>query len=100
MLPQTLGGLVTGLLLGLARAAGETAPILFTATVFSGATWPAGVRESPVLSLPYHIFILAQDSFDTSAAGKVWATAVVLLVLVFLLSLIALPLRLRLLTEP
>jgi phosphate transport system permease protein len=60
ILPQTVGGLVTGLLLGLARAAGETAPILFAATVFAGATVPTGVRDSPVLSLPYHIFVLAQ----------------------------------------
>ncbi len=95
ILPRCLGGLVTGSLLGLARAAGETAPILFTATIFAGATFPKGIRESPVLSLPYHIFILAQDSFDPAAAAKVWATAVVLLVLVMGLSLCALPLRLR-----
>ena len=95
VLPQSIGGLFTGLLLGLARAAGETAPIMFTATIFAGATLPSGVRESPVLSLPYHIFILAQDSYDPAVAGKVWATAVVLLGLVGLLSLIALPLRLH-----
>ena len=95
VLPQSIGGLFTGLLLGLARAAGETAPIMFTATIFAGASIPSGVRESPVLSLPYHIFILAQDSFDPSVAGKVWGTAVVLLGLVFLLSVAALPVRLR-----
>ena len=95
ILPQSAGGLVTGLLLGLARAAGETAPIMFTATIFAGATVPHGVRESPVLSLPYHIFILAQDSFDPRVGARVWGTAAVLLALVFLLSLVALPLRLR-----
>lgn len=95
VLPQTSGGLITGLLLGLARAAGETAPIMFTATIFAGATMPSGIRESPVLSLPYHIFTLAQDSFDPSVAGKVWGTAAVLLALVFALSAIALPIRLR-----
>lgn len=95
ILPQASGGLVTGSLLGLARAAGETAPIMFTATIFAGATFPTGVKESPVLSLPYHIFILAQDSFDPSVGAKVWGTAVVLLALVSCLSLIALPLRLR-----
>lgn len=42
----------------------ETAPIMFSATIFAGATWPHGIKESPILSLPYHIFILAQDSFD------------------------------------
>lgn len=95
ILPQSVGGLITGVLLGLARAAGETAPILFTATIFAGATVPAGIRESPVLSLPYHIFVLAQDSFDPAVGTKVWGTAVVLLGLVGGLSLIALPLRLR-----
>jgi phosphate transport system permease protein len=95
ILPQSIGGLITGLLLGLARAAGETAPIMFTATIFAGATLPHAVRESPVLSLPYHIFILAQDSFDPSVGAKVWGTATVLLALVLMLSAMALPLRLR-----
>lgn len=96
ILPQSLGGLVTGTLLGLARAAGETAPILFTATIFAGATVPHGIKENPVLTLPYHIFVLAQDSFDPAVGGKVWGTALVLLGLVFTLSLIALPARLSL----
>ncbi|MDQ6913793.1 MAG: phosphate ABC transporter permease PstA [Verrucomicrobiota bacterium] len=95
ILPQSWGGFITGSLLGLARAAGETAPIMFTATIFAGATLPHGVRESPVLSLPYHIFILAQDSFDPSVGTKLWGSALVLLALVFALSMIALPLRLR-----
>jgi phosphate transport system permease protein len=96
ILPQSFSGWITGSLLGLARAAGETAPIMFAATIFAGATWPHGVKESPVLSLPYHIFILAQDTFDPAAGAKVWGAAVVLLLLVFSLSLIALPFRLRL----
>jgi phosphate transport system permease protein len=95
ILPQSVSGLVTGSLLGLARAAGETAPIMFTATIFAGATWPSGIKENPVLSLPYHIFILAQDSFDPAVGPKLWGTALTLLGLVFLLSLLALPLRLR-----
>lgn len=96
LLPQSFGGLVTGSLLGLARAAGETAPLLFTATVFAGAGVPDGIRENPVLSLPYHIFILAQDSSDPAAATKLWGTALTLLLVVFTLSLLALPARLRL----
>ncbi|MGI8957421.1 MAG: phosphate ABC transporter permease PstA [Chthoniobacterales bacterium] len=96
ILPQSWGGLVTGSLLGLARAAGETAPIMFTATIFAGATLPHGIRESPVLSLPYHIFILAQDSFDPAVGAKLWGSALVLLALVFALSIVALPFRLRL----
>jgi len=96
LLPQAWGGLITGSLLGLARAAGETAPIMFTATIFAGATWPRGIHESPVLTLPYHIFILAQDSFDPDVGAKLWGAALVLLGLVFLLSVLALPSRLAL----
>lgn len=95
IIPQSFSGLLTGSLLGLARAAGETAPIMFTATIFAGATVPHGLRQSPVLSLPYHIFILAQDSFDPSTGTKLWGAALVLLALAFGLSLIALPARLR-----
>lgn len=95
ILPQCANGLVTGALLGLARAAGETAPIMFTATIFAGATLPQGIKESPVLSLPYHIFVLSQDTFDPAAAANVWGAALVLLGLVFSLSLAALPARLR-----
>ena len=96
IVPQSVGGLLTGLLLALARAVGETAPIMFTATIFSGATLPAGVRDSPVLSLPYHIFILAQDSASPDTRSRIWATALVLLSLVVLWSLLSLPARLRL----
>lgn len=95
ILPQSVGGLITGLMLGLARAAGETAPIMFTATIFAGATFPDGVKESPVLSLPYHIFILAQDSYDPDVKAKLWGAALVLLILVLGLSLVALPARLK-----
>lgn len=96
ILPQSIGGLITGLLLGLARAAGETAPIMFTATIFAGATLPTGVQESPVLSLPYHIFILAQDSYDPAVKAKLWGAALILLLVVFAFSIIALPARLKL----
>ncbi len=95
VLPQSAGALVSGALLGLARAAGETAPILFAAVVFSGATIPAGIVESPVLALPYHIFILAQDTFDVAARDRLWGAAAVLLALVLSFSLLALPIRMR-----
>lgn len=95
LLPQSLSGLVSGLLLGLARAAGETAPILFAAAVFSGAGLPAGIRDSPVVALPYHIFVLAQDSLDPAVQDHLWGAAAVLLAIVLALSLLALPVRLR-----
>lgn len=96
LLRQSWGGLIIGSLLGLARSAGETAPIMFTATIFAGATFPRAISESPVLTLPYHIFILAQDSFAPAVGAKLWGAALVLLGLVFALSLAALPGRLRL----
>lgn len=95
ILPQSQGGLVSGALLGLARAAGETAPILFAAAVFSGATLPSGIVESPVLALPYHIFVLAQDSLDPAATPRLWGAAAVLLSLAVTASAVALPARLR-----
>jgi phosphate transport system permease protein len=95
LVPQSAAGLVSGSLLGLARAAGETAPILFAAAVFSGAGLPSGIRDSPVVALPYHIFVLAQDSFDPAVKSHLWGAAFVLLALVFGLSLAALPARLR-----
>ncbi|MEM7050297.1 MAG: ABC transporter permease subunit [Acidobacteriota bacterium] len=99
ILPQSFGGLVSGALLGLARAAGETAPILFTAAIFSGATVPDGIRDNPVLALPYHIFVLAQDSLDPGAGARLWGAALVLVLLVAGLASIALPARLRLREE-
>lgn len=94
LLPQAVPGLVTGLLLGLARAAGETAPLLFTATVFNGAPLvPSGVRESPVASLPTHIFVLAQDAADPQALRAAWGAALALIVLAGLLVAGAVPAR-------
>lgn len=96
LLPHARPALLTGLLLGLARAAGETAPLLFTATVFAGATaLPSGVVQAPVLSLPTHIFALAQDAADPAALASAWGAAVVLITLAGLLLLAALPVRRR-----
>ena len=72
---------------------------MFTAAVFAGATLPDGIRESPVVALPYHIFVLAQDSFDPGAGSQMWGAAVVLLGLVLALSLVALPARLKISEE-
>ena len=97
LLPHARPAILTGLLLGLARAAGETAPLLFTATVFAGAPGlPRGIVASPVESLPTHIFTLAQDASEPAAVAAAWGAALVLVVLAGLLLLAALPLRHRL----
>lgn len=93
ILPQSAAALLSGMLLGLVRAAGETAPILFVAAVFSGATIPNGIREQPILALPYHIFVLAQDSFHEASRTNLWGAALVLVTLVSLPALLAIPLR-------
>jgi phosphate transport system permease protein len=99
LLPQGASGLVTGTLLGVARAAGETAPIMFTAAIFAGATVPRAIADSPVLALPYHIFVLAQDSFDSNMRLAMWGTAAVLVLLVTCASALAIPLRLKIAEE-
>jgi phosphate transport system permease protein len=95
LLPQAVSGLFTGTLLGIARAAGETAPIMFTAAVFDGARLPHGIADSPVVALPYHIFVLAQDSLGDGVATRLWGTAAVLVLMVMFFSAAAIPLRLR-----
>ena len=95
LLPQSSSSFVSGILLGLARAIGETAPIMFAATIFSGATLPTGITENPVLSLPYHIFTLTQESYHKEAIQNAWGAAFVLLIIVFALSFCALPFRLK-----
>jgi len=101
VLPHVRPAALTGLLLGLARAAGETAPLLFTATVFAGAAGlPRGVVDSPVQALPTHIFTLAQDAAEPAAVAVAWASALVLVALSGLLLVAAVPLRHRLEQSP
>ena len=96
VVPRALPGLVTGLLLGVARAAGETAPLLFAAAVFSGApSFPSGVSQSPVVALPTHIFTLAQDAADPAALRAAWGSAVVLIAVAGVAVLAAIPARRR-----
>lgn len=76
VLPAAAPGIVTGSILGLSRAAGETAPILFTAAVYYKRQLPDSIFAD-VMVLPYHIFILA-----TQVTGRpddiIWGTAFVL----------------------
>ncbi len=88
VIPQGLQGLVTGLLIGLARAIGETAPIMFIATAFSGVTVPISVVE-PVSTLPTHILSLTQQATNPDALKNAWGASLVLIILVFIISLSA-----------
>ena len=89
LLPQGIGGAITGLLMGLARAIGETAPIMFIATAFSGVDVPGSFAE-PVSALPTHILVLAKQATDPQALQNAWGASLVLIVLVLILSLSAL----------
>lgn len=95
ILPQSLHGILTGLFIGLARAIGETAPIMFVATAFSGVTTPQTLNE-PVSTLPTHILALAQQATNPEALSKAWGASFTLLVLVALFSALAFYARLRL----
>jgi len=92
--PASLPALATGLALGLARAAGETAPIFFTAAVFSGVDFPRSWRD-PVVALPTHIFTLAQEAADPAALANAWGAALVLVALIGSFSALSWLLRAR-----
>lgn len=98
IIPQSVFGVVTGLLLGLARAAGETAAIMFTATVFSGVRFPQ-TWSDPVTTLQTHILVLAQEAVNPQALTNAWGSGLVLLIIVFTLIAASLSLRTRLKME-
>jgi phosphate transport system permease protein len=75
VLPAAAPGVVTGSILGLSRAAGETAPIMFTAAFFSAP--PASSVLDKTMALPYHIYIMATQPVKP-APGVVWGSALVL----------------------
>ncbi len=95
VLPNALPGILTGTVLSLSRAAGETAPILFTAAAYYLPFPPRSVF-SPVMALPYHLYVLATE-VPGAPERVVWGTALVLVLLVFLLNAAAIVLRQRLL---
>lgn len=78
------GGIITGVLLAIARAAGETAPLLFTS--FGNSFWSESIN-SPTASLPVQIFNYAISPYE-EWHQKAWAGAFVLIALVFVVSLI------------
>ncbi len=86
--PHAWRSLITGLFLAIARTLSETAPILFTATVFAGVAWPNSFFE-PVTSLQTHIFYLAQEAVDEGTVARAWSSALLLVMLVIGFSLIA-----------
>ncbi len=80
--------ILTGLLMGMARSLAETAPIIFTATVFSGVFWPDSLF-APVTSLQTHIFYLAQEGQHDEARGMAWIAASLLITVIATLNITA-----------
>lgn len=93
VLPSALPGIMTGAILALARAAGETAAIMYTGAVFF--TPKEGVSPfEPVMALPYHIYVMATSGTDIEATRPLqYGASVVLVVLVFAMSLAAILIR-------
>ena len=85
ILPAALNGVLTGLMLAVARAAGEAAPMLFTA--FGNPFMNADINQ-PIATLPHTIFVYAIAPYDDWHA-KAWGTALVLITLVLLLNVLA-----------
>ena len=96
VLPCALPGMLTGAILGVARAAGETAAIMFTAAVFSTPKSPDSLF-SAVMALPYHMYVLATAGTDIEKTRPLqYGTGLVLILLVLGMNLAAIILRDRL----
>ena len=93
VLPQSLPGILTGVILGLERAAGETAPILFTGVAFYLPTLPSSPLD-PTMALPYHLFVITTQVPGMPTAIQ-YGTELVLLTLVLSLNLLATIIRSR-----
>jgi len=93
ILPQALPGIITGAVLGIGRAAGETAPIMFTVAAFSQPNLPHSIF-SQVMALPYHLYALATQ-VTNPPEDKQWGTALVLLAIVLFFAIIGTSIRTR-----
>jgi len=93
VLPQSLPGIVTGVLLGLLRAAGETAPILFTVVAFFLPALPTSVFDQ-TMALPYHLYVVSTQVPGMPERIQ-FGTALVLMVFVLSLNVLATLIRRR-----
>jgi phosphate transport system permease protein len=85
VLPAALPGIITGILLALARIAGETAPLLFTA--LNNRFWSTDVRH-PIATLTVQVYLYAISAYE-DWHRQAWAGALVLVTMVFLCSILA-----------
>jgi phosphate transport system permease protein len=93
VLPASLPGILTGAIIGVGRAAGETAPIIFTAATFYTTRLPKSIFDE-VMALPNHIYVMATAGTHIEETRHLqYGTALVLIVLVLLLNISAIILR-------
>lgn len=87
VLPHALPGILTGMILGLSRAAGETAPILFTVAAFYLPTLPSSLFDQ-TMALPYHLYVISTQVPGMPLTIQ-YGTALVLLLITLSLTLVA-----------
>lgn len=91
VLPYALPGIMTGAILSIARLAGETAPILFTAAAFYVPHLPKSIFDQ-VMALPYHLYIMSTQ-IPNMPKNLAYGTALTLLMLVMAMSIFAIAIR-------
>ena len=94
VLPNALPGILTGAILGLSRAAGETAPILFTVAAFYLPRLPQSIFDQ-AMTLPYHLYVLSTQVPNVKPAIQ-YGTTLVLVGLIVLMNVVAIIIRSRL----
>jgi phosphate transport system permease protein len=95
VLPEALGGILTGGILAVSRGAGEVAPIMFTGAAYFLPSLPLHLNDQ-FMNLGYHVYVLATQSPDVDRTKPLlYGTVLVLLLLTFLLNLVAILIRLR-----
>ena len=90
VLPQSLSGIITGIILGIGRAAGETAPIIFTAAILNPVL-PKSVFD-PTMTLPTHLYNLVSEATPDKLLNA-YGTALVLVMIILITTYSALLLR-------
>jgi len=96
VLPYALPGMLTGTVLGLARAAGETAPIMFTGAAFYLPMLPKSLGDQ-FMALPYHLYVMATQHHSISQVRPLaYGTALVLIILILLMNMAVFIWRFRL----
>lgn len=95
VIPVAIPGIITGIILGISRALGETAPILFTGAAFFLPKVSLNIFDQ-FMALPYHLYIMSTQHHDIEGVrGIAYATAAVLVIITVLLNIVASTIRFK-----